>query len=223
MREKLREVDTTHEEQVRVYYRKRVWHLKKPKWVHCLVKRTLRTTQYVCSIRHSSCQCWALNTTATFPLLLWIQPHPTHVHFSVEQRQVQKQKHEWPTQTYTHTHTLLYSSQSDVSRIQPQGMEHGCGNTWNSCLVTPPYSIICSTSMKPRQLYVLLIGRGWPIIAPVLGPDHWLSAWWWSVKCVINPGHGPQHIRVAERPGRGFLSLGWMAKQGSQGSDGWSN
>ena len=46
-------------------------------------------------------------------------------------------------------------------------------------------------------LFVSLIGRGWPINAPVLGPDHWLSARWWSVKCAINPGHGPQHIRVA--------------------------
>lgn len=74
-----------------------------------------------------------------------------------------------------------------------------------------------------HELFVLLIGRGWPINASVLGPDHWLSACWWSVKCAINLGHGPQHIRVSERPGKGFLSLGWMAKQGSQGPDDWSN
>lgn len=33
-------------------------------------------------------------------------------------------------------------------------------------------------SMGGHELLVLLIGRGWPINAPVLGPELWLSAWW---------------------------------------------
>lgn len=50
--------------------------------------------------------------------------------------------------------------------------------------------VIYSTYIKSWLLFALQIGRGWPINTPWQGPDQWLSTWWSSVKCVMNPGHG---------------------------------
>lgn len=46
-------------------------------------------------------------------------------------------------------------------------------------------------NLSGHEPLVLLTGRGRPINATMLGLDHWLTVWWWGMKCVINPGAEP--------------------------------
>lgn len=97
------------------------------------------------------------------------------------------------------------------------GTQTGAGTCWMIQHTNTTLENVRCHPQYRHELFVLLIGRGWPINAPVRGPDHWLAARWRSVKCAINLGHGPQHIRVAEDWHR--VPLTWVkSKAGFTGS-----
>lgn len=119
-------------------------------------------------------------------------------------------KHHWffPPEASLNTttsHTCSLECETDKSRntLTDQHARTHANTALQNLACHPLY---LQKSLASHVWFVLLIGIGWPINAPVLDWDHWLSAWWLSVKCTINLGCSPHHIRVAQRPGRVHFS-----------------